>query len=247
MKVVDVVLYSYEYDALAERFRALDGHVDLHVVVQATRDFRDRPREQSPVPHPFTDTPTVSAVVDSQPHHDPWAAEIAFRDAAALAGIQAGDSVAGRGNYRLLLADADEIVNPAAITEARYSVSPMILETDLRYWHAGLRAPNHPVMEHQAVMVSPENVVAYGGNSCRWDSRQRGWPVAFAKGWHLSSYGTPEMVQAKISQFAHSEYDTPDLNNVERLQRLYEARRDPFDRFDLVETSDLPPHLMVTV
>lgn len=49
-------------------------------------------------------------------------------------------------------------------------------------------------------------------------------------GWHFSYLGGVEAISKKISSFSHTELDTPEINNAERLARVIENGEDCFDR-----------------
>jgi hypothetical protein len=226
VSVIDCVIYSYEYDALAVRMEALRGVVDVHVVVQGDRTFRGMHREVSLVPDSV-----VSHVVEMPVGLDPWAMERYLRDQSGAL----GSLIAGPGDF-LIIADCDEIPHPDAVVEAQKRSHPMVCETDYREWFLDWRAPSHHLY-HQPVMARPRDLVKVGGaHKARWD---RPWPAARATGWHVSNLG--DVVHEKLANFSHTEYDTPEYRDVEQLERRRRAGVDFLGRFDLEKTDDLPP------
>lgn len=65
-------------------------------------------------------------------------------------------------------------------------------------------------------------------------------------GWHFSYLGTPEFISDKLQAFTHSEYNTPEFTDVERIRQRIAAGEDILGRgykFDKID-STIYPHLV---
>lgn len=243
MTVVDCVIASYEHDALAVRDAELAGVVDLRVVAWGTETFRGGRPEPLPdwLVYGETATPTVVQPFDFPLLPDPWAREHALRQFSLDCGARWG----GEGAL-LLLADGDEVPHPAAVESAD---GPSLLPVDYREWYLDLRAPDGWSPPHQPLLGTYADYAAAGGAQAARAAYS--WPRQGPRGWHLSTLGDGAMARAKVTSFAHSEYDHGGHNGTNLLDRRRSARRDFLDRFDLEDAGDdLPttaggfPHLL---
>lgn len=128
-------------------------------------------------------------------------------------------------NDLVLLCDADEIVDPRALDAilgqtrpgpAKLAMALYTLGTRWRYrepWMLGaaFRAVDMP--------TKPTTQLRYGNE----------FPLVPDAGWHLSYQGNDAEVDAKLSAFAHAEYDTAEYRQVLARQR---DRRPPGFTFE---------------
>ena len=58
---------------------------------------------------------------------------------------------------------------------------------------------------------------------------------------------TPEEISEKIKSYAHSEYNTPEFTNINRIKQKIENKKDIFDRdfkfIKLENYNDLPEYI----
>jgi hypothetical protein len=58
-------------------------------------------------------------------------------------------------------------------------------------------------------------------------------------GWHLSYFGNAEFVQNKLFQFAHQEFNLPEITNIENLDTKMKAGQDILGRGN-VQITQIP-------
>ena len=56
------------------------------------------------------------------------------------------------------------------------------------------------------------------------------WNVVEDGGWHFSNIMTPINISKKIKSFAHSEFNTPEFNNIENIKKNIDLKKDLFGR-----------------
>jgi hypothetical protein len=234
--IVDCTMFSYEHDALAVRLAELEPVVDAHVVVQATTSFRGDPLEVTDLSG-LSDK-LVQVVVDFPDILDPWQREKWLRDETVRAAQREfGELV------HVLVADADEIPHPDAIT--LYSGYPITVRNDYREWYADWRAPLQWQPPHQPYIAPITSV--HSAHDLRV---QMAFFSVGPVGWHLSTLGDAAFASRKVGMYAHSEYDTDYWREVKRLEDTRTDGMDMFERFKLEHTMDLPstidrfPHLL---
>ncbi len=57
-------------------------------------------------------------------------------------------------------------------------------------------------------------------------------------GWHLSYFDTPQGISDKIKSFSHTELNTPEFTDIDKIAARRYNGRDPFERFDLERVTD---------
>jgi hypothetical protein len=235
--IVDCIMFSYEHDALSVRLAELNDVVDVHLVVQGSKTFRGDPREIVKLEHPKI----INEVVDFPAGlRSPWHYEKYQRD---MTVTLAKHHFGHEDDMWVIVADADEIPHPEAIKSA---TRPQKLGTDYREWFADWRAPGDWQPTHQPFMAPAELVGSAHDHRFQHTWRQRN-PLF---GWHLSTLGDDALAHQKIREFSHSEYDTSEWTDRDRLAAVRSHGIDIFERFTLEQTADLPgciadfPHLL---
>ena len=224
--VVDVFIWSYEREAVDIRIASLKDTVDLHVAVQATNDFRGRPRIAKPLD--LHNKNVIDVIVTIPDGLDAWQSEVWLRDRALIEATKVCPV-----DTWYIVSDGDEIPHPWAIKAAIFNDRPVKLMTDYRNFYADLRAIDH-ILEHQPTMAKlPDYRKAGGANSARWYS---GWDSSNFTGWHLSSLG--DTSKEKLETFAHIEYDKKRFKNNLDYNRV--NMKDFLGRFDMEWTNDIP-------
>lgn len=243
--IVDCFIHSYERDAISVRLRELCDVVTLHVAVQGITTFRHERRRLTPV----GGANVIDVAVDFPPGLTPFQCEQLLRDEGLR---RARDAAALRfpgTTPRFIVADGDEIPHPDAVREAARGPGPATLLNDYREWFMDWRAPEPWQPEYQPILATFDQIQERGGATLARE-RCRDWPTFQPRGWHLSTLGDAALASAKLSTFAHAEYDTGEWNNHTQLNHFRTTGRDLLDRFDLEHTTDLPacagefPHLL---
>jgi len=245
MTIYDCFTFFDELDVLDIRLHELAPVVDKFVLVESTKTFRNASKRlyYKENKHKFTEfvDRIIHVIVEDTPlTPNPWEVEYFQRNAIVRGLVQC------QPNDIILLSDVDEI--PRATTVA------------LNDWHSALNNQdcywfNQIVSYYYLNCVANiswngTRVVRYEmlGSPQAWrDKAGLGLNMA---GWHMSYLGTPERISRKIAAFAHSEYDTPEFNNVEHLAECLEKGRDLFNRADIefqikpVTECDLPQYVL---
>lgn len=192
MTVWDVFPYWRERWAVDARLRlwaGVDNYNPLALV--GDRTFRGQPLE---LVEPGIQMTRV--VLDAG---GPWEREHQQRNAvyALKAGLDPDDL--------LLLTDADEFVDPAALPQILEATESGPVKLRMAMYACGTRWRNPGLWKHAAacrVRDLPEK-----------PSEQlrsvRSFPGIDDAGWHLSFFGSDEDVDAKLRAFAHEDHDTP--------------------------------------
>lgn len=155
-----------------------------------------------------------------------WQIENAQRNAlsACLEGM-ADDDIA-------IISDLDEFVNPDVLIQLRdEKIDVARLELMNHYYYMNCRAIGENKSWCFPLIVSARwwrdnpdisSFRPFGGVN----------KLIHNAGWHFSYLGGVEAISKKISSFSHTEFDTPDINNADRLLRVIENGEDCFDRKD---------------
>lgn len=220
--IIDCIMFAYEPEALAIRLEELKDVVDYTIIVEGKQTFRGEPREVvSPA-----GLNVINVAIDLE-GANAWEREKFQRDYT----VQAARERFGDDAWAIV-ADADEIPHPREVARC---IEPSTLSVDYREWFADWRAPD-AWQPHNQPYMAPIGMIDSAN-----DIRQRKpFPYATLRGWHLSSLGDGWLVNRKIGEFSHSEYDDDHWRNVERLNSMRDSRIDMFDRFHLEHTTDLP-------
>jgi beta-1,4-mannosyl-glycoprotein beta-1,4-N-acetylglucosaminyltransferase len=218
--IYDCFTFSGELDLLEVRLRLLEGAVDYFVLCEAPFTFRGNPKplwfaESAGRFSAWRDR-IIALVYPGPLDDDPWQNEWKQRDylATALAGCDPNDLV--------LLSDCDEIPDPRNVT---------------------LRPSSKLVLGHRQRMstgyvnrVKPEpwigtrslpyrNLANYAGLRTLRFLQQEDIDIVDG-GWHFSSFGGPEVMRAKMTSYAHSEFDMPYYTDLRRLEVKYASERE---------------------
>lgn len=218
--IFDCFTFSQELDLLEARLRLLEGVVDRFVLCEAPFTFRGKPKALA-----FAESGErfarwrdriIPLVYPGPPDDDPWQNEWKQRDflATALAGCAPEDLI--------LLSDCDEIPDPRNV-----GVAP---RTKLVLGHRQRMSTGY------VNRINPEPWI--GTRSILYRSLAR-YPnlrsLRFLQtqdmdivegGWHFSSFGGAEVMRAKMTSYAHSEFDMPYYTDLRRLEVKYASERE---------------------
>jgi beta-1,4-mannosyl-glycoprotein beta-1,4-N-acetylglucosaminyltransferase len=253
--IYDCFTYCGEEAVLEVRLNELVDVVDRFVIVEAAHTFRGKPRTTSlqtyyahTMPWKFRKKVVPIFVTEPLPI-DPWRAEAYVRNQ-----IERGLTQCGYDDL-VLISDVDEIPRASAIREAarllQLPYAPTYVQFNLseHYYKFDWLIEEQinqirPVMtKWSPLMHRPQEVRTQAGVTI-----DLSYALADA-GWHFSCMLSPERLSRKLSSFAHSELDTPEVNDVERLRECIDNGVDLLlpPRFTMkpVELDDTYPEYLV--
>jgi len=242
--IYDTFLFFNELELLELRLHELAGVVDRFVLVETARTHSNRPKplyfdEQRERFKEFQDK-IIHVVVKDTP---------ALENPSLMADFQrnaVGRGLAGcRPEDIIMLSDLDEI--PSA-DKVRATAGKLVFDSrpaaDL--WHRLLKHPaviwtfrnffkkHHPfvwVFEHKYFMYflncvrvttwawPGTRMVHYRDFSSGYHLRRWRGHVVPDAGWHFSYMGGIDRIQTKLASYSHTERNTPEFNNRERIAR----------------------------
>lgn len=243
--VFDCFMFWKELDMLELRLRHMWEHVDEFVIVEADRTFRGAPK-----PLFFWENksrfawamPKIHHVLVNMPesHSEYWGMEGIQRD-----GIMTGVMGALPEDY-VLISDVDELPRYHEMRiamERCVHEGPVALVLTKHHWKLNNRMDTSlPGSEHHHPWHSftvcqrrhlrfPEEPETMGWTPQQIRDRRCAWPSVDHGGWHFSFIGDEFFNQEKIKAFSHSEYDTPEFTDPEKIkQRIQALDVDPFER-----------------
>ena len=187
----DVFPYWCEAWAVRARLRlwaGVDGYAPVALV-------GDRTHRGAPLPAP--ELPEgVQAVAVTLDAGGNWEREQQQRDAVRSLPMAADDL--------LLLCDADELVDPAALPAIRAATESGPVKLRMALYCAGTRWRHRDPWRHAAACRA-RDLPDRPSEQLRLNF---GLPKVDAAGWHLTYLGSDDDVDAKLSAFAHEECDT---------------------------------------
>lgn len=191
MRVWDCFPYWRESWAIAAR-RKLWAAVDYTPVAL----IGDRTHRGNTLPpRPAVDIDTVMVTLDAE---DDWGREAQQRDAVRLAlPLMEPDDL-------ILLTDADEIVDPRALPAIVEATATGPVKLRMAHYMCGTRWRHRDAWRHAAACRA-RGLPEHPSEQLRLNFTLPKVPDA---GWHLTYFGTDEDVDAKLSAFAHVEFDT---------------------------------------
>ncbi len=224
MKIYDCFTFYNELDLLELRLRETYDHVDVFVVAEATRTFQGQKKPLFLKDNwdrfaPWHDKIRRIEITDLAESGDPWANEAASRHH-LMAGLHDADDL-----DLVILSDVDELLRPTALEHMRtanravygtrmpmfyFRFNYMRLHPTLWWagnsWWPGSAAVRYKLLESMNFeqIRRTRDVIGTNENS-----------VIMHAGWHFSWLGNEEQVRSKITSFAHSELNRPEvLNNI---------------------------------
>ena len=265
-KIYDCFSYFNEDLLLSLRLETLDRVVDKFVIAEATHTHTGKPKPLHFNADRFKrfSKKIVYIVVDDLPLHVGHALtnEIHQRNA-LLRGLTAASD-----RDWVIISDVDEIPNPIAVRQYRpWNLYGTLVQNFYHYYLNNLavkkgdpgkqrewgRAKITTAGHLRNFFGTPENLRIYkrkGGAAGLVHYLQRKFRHQRIPngGWHFSWLMTPEQMIEKLSNFSHTEYDTPEIKNVHAIREAIRNGRDIMrkgEQFRLVEMDHtFPPYLL---
>lgn len=251
MRLFDGFLFYNELDMLEYRLTVLDPYVDFFILVESTVTFAGNPKplyyQKNKERYAKWNHKIHHIVVDDTPEtSSPWQRERWQRNKIAD-GLW---GTTGRSSDLLIIADIDEIPNPAVLKLIRDEglSTTSTLEMDMYYY----------TMEHRIGLWHHPKITTGEELRYRFDNNVDKLRMTHPKdlrgdiyrdgGWHMSFFGSVEFMQNKLRNFSHQEFNKPKYTSLEFLNDRVSKHTNLFDDrvFDVTPLSEnrfLPPHL----
>ena len=224
--IIDCTMFNNEYDLLEIRMRELFDVVDHFVIVESDHDHRGNPKTEmlNNRIHQYTWAWEKMVIVTSglpDQYESPWDLE---RYQRSVGVIQAMDILEPGPDDFFLMSDVDEIFRAEAVKEMANAGGIYTVHMPMYYYYFNLFVHDwyHPKA------FSFKHI--YDPNVMRLDDPSKMGLVRNG-GWHFSYLGNAKKIQKKLKSFAHSEYDSPEYTDLDRIQQAIDSGRDLFGRF----------------
>jgi len=243
--IYDCFLY-YDEDMLLElRLDVLSDHVDRFVVVESTHTFTGKKKTLNFDINRFEKwaNKIIYVVFDEPPHHDAWENERRTRNHLMAGLTQAQD------DDIIIISDVDEIINPAALQRFNKRALCNVLHLNFYNYQFNLQVFNADGSPRKCTLPKMTTLKTlrhfFNGkpedfrNVKRSPIRQRWFKWNYLKyrthiitdaGWHFSWLMRPERIAEKMSSISHTEYDLPELNNLDHIQAVMAEGKDIWKR-----------------
>jgi beta-1,4-mannosyl-glycoprotein beta-1,4-N-acetylglucosaminyltransferase len=224
MKIWDCFIFFDELELLELRLLELDRTVDHFVLVEATKDFQDKPKDliyeqNKGMLDRWTDRITHVVVENLPPYRDRFNMEIAQRRA-----IMRGLSRAANSDL-IIMSDVDEIPRPAVIAEnARGLTEPMVLNQTLYYYWLNMRQKqrwNGTILTRLGYTTDMQ-----------WLRDRRNTMRRYGRdgGWHFSWVGGVQRIQKKLHAIGERPANLKTVSDAKHLRECLETGKDHLGR-----------------
>jgi beta-1,4-mannosyl-glycoprotein beta-1,4-N-acetylglucosaminyltransferase len=227
--IIDCILFNGEIDLLLFRLHELQDITTHHVIVECAWSFTKRWLGLTLPQHLERLQPFLSKIhylpILTYPHtlpDDNWKRERYVRNYASKYlkdNFSAADVV--------IVADLDEVPRPIALAEYLHKHKgpqpPTALEMDFYYYNfQWQKTSKWPKAYLVSIAQLPDDL-----DATRLAPKTLLIPNA---GWHMSYFLTVEQIQAKLQNFAHSEYSGPQYTNSASVSQAIKQGTDLFHR-----------------
>lgn len=233
LKIYDCFPFFNELDLLEIRLSELYDIVDKFIIIEALHTHSGKPK-----PLYFKDNyerfkkyhdKIITHVIDFDPKEtNSWRRENYQRDVAKDLLMK----FANDDDY-IIISDLDEIPRPSSIIKHIKSETDKIgiLKQDryMYYFNYKNLTTDEPQLNAKIVKFK----VLRNSNMCylRYCTTHNEFPYYYISdgGWHFTFMGGADKIIEKIQSFAHTEYDTKEKNNKERILKLIDEGKDVYD------------------
>lgn len=250
--LIDCFMINNELDMLESRLNFLNQHVDHFVIVEGDTTHSGNKKELNfelnksrfeKFLNKITYLPYVNI---NRPFHDHWTFEAKQRDyiSIGLEKFSPDDFV--------IVSDLDEIPNPEIFDSVKQFLGTgdnlvarleqlcflyNLRTTQNNAWRRAYIAKNATVLtQTPSWLRSRDENLVFHNFSIRSDGV---YPETKSKyfengGWHLSYFMNPKEIAHKIESFSHTEYDTEEIKDLDRIKKCIEEKTDLFNRTPLI-------------
>lgn len=236
MQIIDIFPFFNELDILELRLRELDDLVDKFVLVQSPETFTG-------IPKPFFyDSsgerwiPWKDKIIEIQVPKivtdDPWVREKAPRRLThrILSQFDSDDIV--------MLSDVDEIPDKNIVKDVAPNISKLYcisFKHTTYFYYLNVMTPNYP--STGTVVATVESAQKKGLQHLREIRRRTN--KRFSGGWHFTWQLPVERISTKLKSYAHTEWNLPQLHDLDYLQDCVDKRVEFFKRETQLEIDDI--------
>lgn len=222
-RVFDVSMFHWEFDLLELRMRELWDVVDHFVITESTCDHRGKPRDLLLHKHrPRFEWARDKMIVNVSDPPDIANSSWDYERHHRRESIRAVEQLKPEESDLFLVSDMDEIFRPSTIKDITGEDGVYTMHMPKYYFYFNLFVHDW----YQPTAISYKYIHDLDR------IRDCGGYVLQNAGWHFSYLGSEEEILYKLKTFAHDEYDTPELANIENIRRAIENKEDLFGRDD---------------
>jgi hypothetical protein len=221
MKIIDIFPFFNELDILELRLRELDNLVDKFILVQSVETFTGLPKpfyyDSSDIKWSQWKDKIIEIRVPHIETNDPWVREKAPRR------IVRGYLSAFDKDDLVMISDVDEIPDKNVVRAVAQYINPdywISFKHRTYFYYLNVCAPAYP---STGTVVAP---VSVGQEICLQQLREkRRRPVQrYSGGWHFTWQLPVERISTKLKSYAHTEWNIPELHDLNHLQDCVNRR-----------------------
>jgi len=231
MKIYDCFTFYNEEEMLKIRLNELNDVVDYFFIVEADRTFTGKAKEfyldKYDWLNEFKHKIIRSYISLGDVKDDSWKAEYTQRNNITEVINYADDM------DLCVISDVDEIPRPDVLASSRIAFeveTPVQLDVNQYFWGFNWLTPAHCNNGGRPVVCRVGDLRIVTPQDMRSDHTMKRIPDA---GWHFSFFMNYDDIVNKIESFAHTEYDSEEYKNLEKIRYRIMNGIDPFDRFPL--------------
>jgi beta-1,4-mannosyl-glycoprotein beta-1,4-N-acetylglucosaminyltransferase len=264
---VDAFTFSHELDWLDIRLNEFKEHVDYYVIMEGNTTFTGKPKMMYYVENKSQFADFEKQIIHVNCTQDPIAerfvVEVKSRECLAM-GVKdlqkklqeiaekTGVSY-GPTEVVILASDLDELPRTELIRRLKWydplPPTPSVVMHSFYYynfhWEQDITTRHGSrVITLQDFLASPRAQWHAGGHD--YDYMKKKFLDA---GWHCSSCLTPEALKYKLQTFSHTEFNKPEVVDLDNLNRSIETGKDFAFRYQLgmhptTRLGDIPPYIL---
>ena len=129
----------------------------------------------------------------------------------------------------VLISDADEIPRGSVVKNINTYNLPIRLDVSQYFWNFNWKVPDHCNQGARPIACKFKDLKKRGAQNLRAETK----PMISNAGWHFSFFSDVDKIKNKIESFAHTEYNSLEFKDTNKLLHRIENGIDPFDRFPL--------------
>jgi beta-1,4-mannosyl-glycoprotein beta-1,4-N-acetylglucosaminyltransferase len=254
-KIIDCFTFYNELELLEYRLNLLKDVVDYFVLVESTYThsgnskilYFDQNKDL------FKDFNIIHIIVDDFPFKEnPTNDQVWMNEKFQRNSIKKGLDLLNLNDRDIItITDLDEITDPNILLKIRnneINIEIAILQLDFYYFN--LECKLQELWNHSKI-ISFKKFKEF--DSCETIRHYNNVPIIKKAGWHLSYFGTPEMISNKIKNFSHQEYNSETYTDISTIKEKIENGKDLYGRnstiikkIKLEDNDFLPPNFYNT-